>query len=186
MRSKCRCSMCPAIHINSRSWLRSSSTHEPSDPPPKVVSPLVLYSLRVGIPPFASSFLASKQESRSRGQAGSGQKNPQAQKPKTKKQTGRRPGRGRTLFEPSPPGFPWRECRRLFATTTSPTSRGTGQVPQRSHFGGRRAGRLVPRLPGGGGGPGSLGAGERRPPDRARPPWEWCCLYVCVCLLVST
>ena len=37
MRSKCRCSMCPAIHINSRSWLRSSSTHEPSDPPPKVV-----------------------------------------------------------------------------------------------------------------------------------------------------
>ena len=24
--------MCPAIHINSRSWLRSSSTHEPSDP----------------------------------------------------------------------------------------------------------------------------------------------------------
>lgn len=29
--------MCPAIHINSRSWLRSSSTHEPSDPPPKVV-----------------------------------------------------------------------------------------------------------------------------------------------------
>ncbi|KAL8604719.1 hypothetical protein ACOMHN_017678 [Nucella lapillus] len=37
MRSKCRCSMCPAIHISSRSWLRSSSTHEPSDPPPKVV-----------------------------------------------------------------------------------------------------------------------------------------------------
>ena len=37
MRSRCRCSMCPAIHINSRSWLRSSSTHEPSDPPPKVV-----------------------------------------------------------------------------------------------------------------------------------------------------
>lgn len=37
VRSRCRCSMCPAIHINSRSWLRSSSTHEPSDPPPKVV-----------------------------------------------------------------------------------------------------------------------------------------------------
>lgn len=29
--------MCPAIHINSRSWLRSSSTHEPSDPPHRVV-----------------------------------------------------------------------------------------------------------------------------------------------------
>lgn len=30
--------MCPAIHINSRSWLRSSSTREPSDPPLRVVS----------------------------------------------------------------------------------------------------------------------------------------------------
>lgn len=37
MRSRCRCSMCPAIHTNSRSWLRSSSTHEPSDPPLRVV-----------------------------------------------------------------------------------------------------------------------------------------------------
>lgn len=37
VRSRCRCSMCPAIHINSRSWLRSSSTHEPSDPPHRVV-----------------------------------------------------------------------------------------------------------------------------------------------------
>ena len=32
--------MCPAIHINSRSWLRSSSTHEPSDPPLRVVCQL--------------------------------------------------------------------------------------------------------------------------------------------------
>ncbi len=38
MRSRYRCSMCPAIHINSRSWLRSSSTHEPSDPPLRAVS----------------------------------------------------------------------------------------------------------------------------------------------------
>ena len=38
MRSRYRCSMCPAIHINSRSWLRSSSTREPSDPPLRVVS----------------------------------------------------------------------------------------------------------------------------------------------------
>ena len=38
MRSRCRCSMSPAIHINSRSWLRSSSTHEPSDPPLRVIS----------------------------------------------------------------------------------------------------------------------------------------------------
>ena len=40
VRSRCRCSVCPAIHINSRSWLRSSSTHEPSDPPHRVVSDL--------------------------------------------------------------------------------------------------------------------------------------------------
>jgi len=38
VRSRYRCSMCPAIHITSRSWLRSSSTHEPSDPPLRVVS----------------------------------------------------------------------------------------------------------------------------------------------------
>ena len=38
VRSRGRCSMCPAIHINSRSWLRSSSTHEPSDPPLRVVT----------------------------------------------------------------------------------------------------------------------------------------------------
>ena len=37
MRSKDKCSMCPAIHTKSRSWLRSSSTHEPSDPPLRVV-----------------------------------------------------------------------------------------------------------------------------------------------------
>lgn len=29
--------MCPAVHINSRSLLRSSSTHEPSDPPLRVI-----------------------------------------------------------------------------------------------------------------------------------------------------
>lgn len=48
VRSRCRCSMCPAIHINSRSWLRSSSTHEPSDPPHRVV-----YWFEAGILPPA-------------------------------------------------------------------------------------------------------------------------------------
>ena len=43
MRSRCRCSMCSAIHINSRNWLRSSSTHEPSDPPLKVVFSFASY-----------------------------------------------------------------------------------------------------------------------------------------------
>jgi hypothetical protein len=37
-----------AIHINSRSWLRSSSTHEPSDPPLRMVRfGLYLRSLKV-------------------------------------------------------------------------------------------------------------------------------------------
>jgi hypothetical protein len=35
VRSKCRCS-CPAVHTMTRSLLRPSSTHEPSDPPPRV------------------------------------------------------------------------------------------------------------------------------------------------------
>ena len=30
--------MCSAIHITSRTWLRPSSTREPSDPPSRVVS----------------------------------------------------------------------------------------------------------------------------------------------------
>jgi hypothetical protein len=36
-----------AIHINSRSWLRSSSTHEPSDPPLRIVIYLSNRSLKV-------------------------------------------------------------------------------------------------------------------------------------------
>ena len=38
VRSTCRCSVYPAIHTTTRSLLRSSSTHEPSDPPLRVVS----------------------------------------------------------------------------------------------------------------------------------------------------
>ena len=48
MRSRCQCSMCPAIHVNSRSWLRSSSTHEPSDPPLRVVLKRYRVSVRPG------------------------------------------------------------------------------------------------------------------------------------------
>ncbi len=38
MRSRCRCSRDSAIHTTSRSSLRSSSTHEPSDPPHRVIT----------------------------------------------------------------------------------------------------------------------------------------------------
>lgn len=48
MRSRCQCSMCPAIHVNSRSWLRSSSTHEPSDPPLRVFFSLTVAALGPG------------------------------------------------------------------------------------------------------------------------------------------
>ena len=37
VRSTCRCSVYPAIHTTTRILLRSSSTHEPSDPPSRVV-----------------------------------------------------------------------------------------------------------------------------------------------------
>ena len=46
VRSTCRCSVYPAIHTTTRSLLRSSSTHEPSDPPLRVV--LWLLRLHVG------------------------------------------------------------------------------------------------------------------------------------------
>lgn len=36
----------PAIHINSRSWLRSSSIHEPSDPPLGVVFLFVCFQIK--------------------------------------------------------------------------------------------------------------------------------------------
>ena len=52
VRSRCRCSMCPAIHINSRSWLRSSSTHEPSDPPHRVVQGFGVDGLATDGPEF--------------------------------------------------------------------------------------------------------------------------------------
>lgn len=50
VRSKNQCSMCPAIHTKSRSWLRSSSTREPSDPLLRVVFRVFPSS---GISPFA-------------------------------------------------------------------------------------------------------------------------------------
>lgn len=48
VRSKNQCSMCPAIHTKSRSWLRSSSTREPSDPLLRVV---IFRFWRIGISP---------------------------------------------------------------------------------------------------------------------------------------
>ena len=68
--------MCPAIHISSRSWLRSSSTHEPSDPPLRIVL-FILYSVkkkkRSVNPPF--SFQPSplfKRKNKKQEAAGSG------------------------------------------------------------------------------------------------------------------
>lgn len=49
VRSKNQCSMCPAIHTKSRSWLRSSSTREPSDPLLRVVF-FVFFEARGSLP----------------------------------------------------------------------------------------------------------------------------------------
>lgn len=43
VRSRCRCSLSPAIRISSRGWPRSSSTDEPSDPPSRVFSVFVWF-----------------------------------------------------------------------------------------------------------------------------------------------
>lgn len=40
--------MCPAVHMSTRNLLRSSSTHEPSDPPPKVVHGLFALLRAIG------------------------------------------------------------------------------------------------------------------------------------------
>ena len=59
MRSRCRCSRYPAIHTNSRSWLRSSSTHEPSDPPLRVVHHASRYGLaNTSIQPKGSMYFS--------------------------------------------------------------------------------------------------------------------------------
>lgn len=55
VRSKNQCSMCPAIHTKSRSWLRSSSTREPSDPLLRVVI-FFFNSEVVGISPRPPAF----------------------------------------------------------------------------------------------------------------------------------
>lgn len=54
VRSKNQCSMCPAIHTKSRSWLRSSSTREPSDPLLRVVILVFFFARIIGISPFTT------------------------------------------------------------------------------------------------------------------------------------
>ena len=43
VRSRCRCSLSPAIRISYRGWPRSSSTDEPSDPPSRVLFCFVVF-----------------------------------------------------------------------------------------------------------------------------------------------
>ena len=45
VRSRCRCSLSPAIRISSRGWPRSSSTDEPSDPPSRVFKRFFFFGL---------------------------------------------------------------------------------------------------------------------------------------------
>ncbi|GIX73927.1 hypothetical protein CDAR_446771 [Caerostris darwini] len=58
VRSKNQCSMCPAIHTKSRSWLRSSSTREPSDPLLRVVFFLFIFMTN----PFGKAVSAFENE----------------------------------------------------------------------------------------------------------------------------
>jgi hypothetical protein len=47
LRSRYRCSMCSAVRTDSRTLLRSSSIHEPSDPPSKVIIDHIFLSTEV-------------------------------------------------------------------------------------------------------------------------------------------
>lgn len=134
MRSRCRCSMCPAIHINSRSWLRSSSTHEPSDPPLRVVKP----------PPKQRRFRSRRREAQEAGESRGTltQCNRKDRKVETKSRPGRPVRSNRvgfatgslSLCEDASPG---RRCgcsahERLSRTHTPPPARlGTLERPTR-------------------------------------------------------
>lgn len=59
VRSRSRCSKCPAIRINSHSWLHSSSTHKLSDPPFKVIIIVTLAtSACLTDPAFSARFIS--------------------------------------------------------------------------------------------------------------------------------
>ena len=101
-----RCSMCPAIHINSRSWLRSSSTHEPSDPPPRVI---FSFGLQSGdMVPTCRSQLVTSGDSREKGEILSGRYNPASE-----------------LFEPRQP----RQGTSARRARVPRAKRGPSQVP---------------------------------------------------------
>ena len=72
MRSRYRCSMCPAIHITSRSWLRSSSTHEPSDPPLRVMIDSSVTDMCVGVADHVKSTVVRDDEEKNRARGATG------------------------------------------------------------------------------------------------------------------
>lgn len=123
MRSRCRCSMCPAIHITSRSWLRSSSTHEPSDPPLRVVIEFAIFRSPTSVYNYIHALSVHR---------------PYIDIEKKNGTPGRR-ARGSSFFEPSQESgteavrtpltpsslFPVHERDRPRTTT--------GQVPRRTH-----------------------------------------------------
>lgn len=93
MRSSHRCSMCPAIHIMSRSLLRSSSIHEPSDPPLRVLLPLSPPRHRSHRP--CSSYFSPSRAPTGRDRFSTHQRKPQEKPPR--RQAGRAtPTDGRT------------------------------------------------------------------------------------------
>ena len=57
--------MCPAVHINSRSLLRSSSTHEPSDPPLRVNFLIFIFTFVFVNKPQSNAILENMDDIRS-------------------------------------------------------------------------------------------------------------------------
>ena len=158
MRSRCRCSMCPAIHITSRSWLRSSSTREPSDPPLRVVrvceqndgSP-TLHALSVNRPYKVVKRQNSTPGRRARGSpffkpsqaVGTKAVRPQLTPSRSVQRETDRPKRDRYPDAPQPckktedsASNETRVCGRKWATTATRTLRATTPRPSDARAGG--------------------------------------------------
>ena len=169
--------MCPAVHIAYRSWLRSSSTCEPSDPPPRVV-PCVLGGTpgvcigrvraagSAAADPGPRPVLASVQGLRSRVAAGgarAARRRPEAAgphrdgrarartMPSTGSLSGNRSARKRGGFTVRRPGALRRRGRRVVRTSRVPPPREPARSGGRAGVacGARAAAPVTLPLPGG-------------------------------------
>lgn len=112
VRSKNQCSMCPAIHTKSRSWLRSSSTREPSDPLLRVVFRVFFRIRDLSLGQLRSSFFSSHVSPPPGG--GGGSEDVGRESPASSARAGRTESSELRGVSCSPPGRADRRLVRLF------------------------------------------------------------------------